>query len=103
MCFHFRQQTIKKMRKLCRDGQLTPFIADESPQQYIDRMKVSGTFVDELFLTVMASVLESDILLLHLNRDTASNGVYTWLKGGEFLSETSGPKCPLFFGNVLYI
>ena len=77
--------------------------ADERPEDYINKMKVSGAYVDELFLRVMACVLRSDIILIHLNKHTATNAVYTWLKGGEFLSETAGPKCPLFFGNVLFI
>ena len=95
--------TIKKMRQLCKEGLLSPFIFDERPEDYINKMKVSGAYVDELFLRVMACVLRSDIILIHLNKHTATNAVYTWLKGGEFLSETAGPKCPLFFGNVLFI
>ena len=50
-------------------------------------------------MTIMACVLQSDIILIHLNKHTATNGVYTWLKGGEFLSETAAQKCPLFLGN----
>ena len=66
-------------------------------------MKVSGAYVDKLFLRVMACVLQSDILLIHMNKHTATNAVYTWLKGGEFLSETAEPMCPLFFGNVILL
>ena len=95
--------TIKKMRQLCKEGLLSPFIFDERPEDYINKMKVSGAYVDELFLRVMACVLRSDIILIHLNKHTATNAVYTWLKGGEFLSETAGPKCPLFFGNNILL
>ena len=99
---NFRQMTIKKMRQLCKEGLLSPFIFDERPEDYINKMKVSGAYVDELFLRVMACVIQSNIILIHLNKHTATNAVYTWLKGGELLSETAGPKCPLFLGNVLF-
>ena len=94
--------TIKEMRKLSRDGHLTPWLVEESPEDYINKMKKSGVYVDALFLRVMACVLQSDIVLLHLHKHTVNNTVYTWLKGGSFLSETSGQKCPLFLGNVLH-
>ena len=90
------------MRKLSRDGHLTPWLVEESPEDYINKMKKSGVYVDALFLRVMACVLQSDIVLLHLHKHTVNNTVYTWLKGGSFLSETSGQKCPLFLGNVLH-
>ena len=71
--------------------------------RFINKMKVSGAYVDELFLCVMDCVLQSDIILIHMNKHTATNAVYMWLKGGEFLSETARPKCPLFFGNDILL
>ena len=57
-------------------------------------MKKSGQFADNLFLMVMAAVLKSDIILLHVNEATAANGKYTYIYGGGILSKTPSDKCP---------
>ena len=90
------------MRGLMRQNILQGFIAycddEPTPGAYLERMKKSGQFADNLFLMVMAAVLKSDIILLHVNEATAANGKYTYIYGGGILSETPSDKCPLFLG-----
>ena len=86
------------MRSLLRQNVLQDFICDMTPGEYLAKMSRSGEFVDNLFLSVLAPLLKSDIVLLHVNPSTAHNGI-TWIPGGDFLTGTYSTRCPLFLGN----
>ena len=90
---------IKEMKKLNKNGFLDSNLFVPTPEEYLSRMGRPGCFVDHLFLSVCAGYLGHDLVILHLNAETAANGVYTMVYGGPYLSGTSGLNCPLFLGN----
>ena len=96
-----RQMVLKEMRNLLRQNVLQDFISDMTPGEYLAKMSQSGEFVDNLFLSVLAPIIKSDIVLLHVNSSTAHNGIFTQIPGGDFLSGTHGIRCPLFLGNKI--
>lgn len=90
---------LKEMRNLLRQNKLQDFISDMTPGEYLAKMSRPGEFADNLFLSVLAPILKHDIVLLHVNASTSPNGVFTWIPGGDFLTETYATRCPLFLGN----
>ena len=68
-----------------------------SPEAYLKYMKVRGHFADQIFLLMLASLLQHDIILLpvHPRAGTVEKN-YIRLPGGIFGSEESAPNQPIF-------
>ena len=61
-------------------------------------MKKDGEYVDNIFLSYFAEYIGCDLVLIHANAETASNGVYTLIYGGGVGTERHGQNCPIFLG-----
>ena len=93
---------LKEMRNFLRQNALQDFIYDMTPGEYLAKMSRPGEFLDDTFLSVLAALLKSDIVLLHVNPSTGTAPLgITHKLGGEFLSGTPGTRCPLFLGNKI--
>ena len=68
-----------------------------SPEAYLEYMKVRGHFADQIFLLMLASLLQTDLILLpvHPRAGSVENN-YIRLPGGIFGSEESAPNQPIF-------
>ena len=68
-----------------------------SPEAYLEYMKVQGCFADQIFLLMLASLLQTDIILLPVHaRDGSVEKNYIRLPEGIFGSEESGTNQTIF-------
>ena len=95
---YLRLSVIKHMRLLFKSKKLPTHFLEPTPDEYLRKNSVDGTFVDHLFLSVMACYLQHDIVILPLHEDSCANRTFYLVYGGEFMSEKSGPNCPIFIG-----
>ena len=68
----------------------------ESPENYIKKMSNHAKHVDQLFISMAASLLGQDIIVLHVHHDTCSNGMYVLHPGGLFGSGERSQEIPIF-------
>ena len=68
----------------------------ESPENYIKKMSNHAEHVDQLFISMAASLLGQDIIVLHVHHDTCSNGMYVLHPGGLFGSGERSQEIPIF-------
>ena len=86
------------MRFLIKSKKLPTSFLEPSPDEYFRINSENETFGDHLFLSVMACYLQHDIVILPLHEDSCANRTFYLVYGGEFMSEKSGPNCPIFIG-----
>ena len=93
-----RQLVVMEIRKSVVQGRADPGFFGGDPALYCEKMKKSGEYVDNIFLSYFAEYIGCDLILIHANPTTAANGVYTLIYGGGVGSERHGPNCPIFLG-----
>ena len=99
----FRQSVILSLKtELRRQGPggelaMTMSVIKKSPEAYLEYMNVRGRFADQIFIAMLASLLQHDIIVLpvHPRAGSVENN-YIRHPGGVFGSQESAPSQPIF-------
>ena len=96
-----RQMVVQSLRtELRRQGpqgdlRCQMIASHNSPEAYLDWMKIRGHFADHIFIQMMASIIQHDIILLSVHPETFP-GNYLKIPGGVFGTDQSEPNVPVF-------
>ena len=74
----------------------------EFPENYIKKMGNHAEHVDQLFISMAATILGQDIIILHVHQDTSSNRMYILHPGDLFSSGERSQENPIFVAIVAY-
>ena len=93
-----RRLVAMEIKKSLVQGRADTGFFGGDPHRYCEKMKKDGEYVDNIFLSYFAEYIGCDLVLIHANAETASNGVYTLIYGGGVGTERHGQNCPIFLG-----
>ena len=93
-----RRLVAMEIKKSLVQGRADTGFFGGDPHLYCEKMNKDGEYVDNIFLSYFAEYIGCDLVLIHANAETASNGVYTLIYGGGVGTERHGQNCPIFLG-----
>ena len=74
----------------------------EFPENNIKKMSKYAEHVDQLFISMAATIFGQDIIILHVHQDTSSIRMYVLHPGGLFSSGERSQENPIFVAIVAY-
>ena len=91
------------MKKAVRKGDLSrEFFTPTTPEEYFSTMSDERTYIDEIFLIMIAALMETDIIVIYFH-ERCGPGPFQLVRGGPLnkLPAESGPNPPIFLGKYI--
>ena len=91
---YLKTELSKQARRGCDDLSVAMTALQGSPEKYIEKMKKTGEFADHIFLQMLSSIIQHDLIVLFVHHDTCGQN-YLRLPGGKYGTEESSDNQPI--------
>ena len=88
-----RSMVISGMVSDWSDGKISDSFFEPDPLTWFKTNKKPGIFADHLFLSYLSTMLNHDIIIVHMTPSAVANKMFCWIKGQSLVFFSSFSRC----------